>query len=530
MRIRTALIVTGVTLAIGLPSPAARAASPTRGATASCGQRDLPETGLQGDVPVVDQLTGRASEGYNCGLALVGYNSLGNRGGNANMAWAGRCAFVAGINGVAVVDVREPSAPRMVTTLHGGGSPISALGGSDQTLETIAAVRRPDGRSVLLAGRYGEGAERSPAVPSPMDIFDVTDCSHPKFLTTYDWPRNIHNLTITPDGSHVWATMPLQYLDISNPAHPVGYHDLDSELTKFEDPTHSNQNSHEAWPSVDGTRLYIGSQVVGDETFRIIDITRWPAQPLAASDILSKWTAPGHSIRTMSVRGRPYLVNSNESIVDPTAKGCLSDTLDPFAGVSRPSFTDIADEHHPVEVGQFLLAIGQPANCAAEAQSRVNPSVHYQDVDNSYTNDGSKQNTTFMLASSWNSGLRVVDVRNPAKPREVAYFNPGEFYTPGQSANLDVAWAHVRWDAGTGQIWLTTATGGFWVLQLENGARRALGMTPLRGSALAAHGAIPRPPSTRGPFGSYGATLGSAQGRFYCTIGRPARLAGAGSA
>ena len=43
-----------------------------------------------GDVPLVDQISGRADEGYNCGLAVVGYNSLGGRGGNANMAWAGR--------------------------------------------------------------------------------------------------------------------------------------------------------------------------------------------------------------------------------------------------------------------------------------------------------------------------------------------------------------------------------------------------------------------------------------------------------
>jgi hypothetical protein len=71
----------------------------------------------------------------------------------------------------------------MISTLHGGGNAFSVLGGADQTVETIAAVQRPDGRSVLLAGRYGEGAERSPAVPTPMDIFDVTDCQHPQFLT-----------------------------------------------------------------------------------------------------------------------------------------------------------------------------------------------------------------------------------------------------------------------------------------------------------------------------------------------------------
>ena len=46
-----------------------------------------------------------------------------------------------------------------------------------------------------------------------------------------------------------------------------------------------------------------------------------------------------------------------------------------------------------------------------------------------------------------------------------------------QSLNgLDQAWAHVRYRQDTGQIWLTTATGGFWVLELEPQVRAALGL------------------------------------------------------
>ena len=53
----------------------AEAASPAR-----CGAHDLPETGLQGDVPRADQDSGRAALGYNCGLAVVGHNDLDGRG------------------------------------------------------------------------------------------------------------------------------------------------------------------------------------------------------------------------------------------------------------------------------------------------------------------------------------------------------------------------------------------------------------------------------------------------------------------
>src|SRR5947208_2901602 len=60
-----------------------------------CGAKDLPETGIQGDVPIADQASGRAQKGYNCGLALVGYTPLdagGRTNSNANMAWAGHRA------------------------------------------------------------------------------------------------------------------------------------------------------------------------------------------------------------------------------------------------------------------------------------------------------------------------------------------------------------------------------------------------------------------------------------------------------
>ena len=60
-----------------------------------CGQNDLPEGPIQGDVPKADQDSGRAQQGYNCGLSLLGHTSLdfdGRPNANANMAWAGHCA------------------------------------------------------------------------------------------------------------------------------------------------------------------------------------------------------------------------------------------------------------------------------------------------------------------------------------------------------------------------------------------------------------------------------------------------------
>src|ERR1041385_528223 len=69
-----------------------------------CGTDDLPELGIQGDVPKAAQDSGRAQQGYNCGLALLGHTSLATADGrpdaNANMAWAGHCAYVASSAGM----------------------------------------------------------------------------------------------------------------------------------------------------------------------------------------------------------------------------------------------------------------------------------------------------------------------------------------------------------------------------------------------------------------------------------------------
>lgn len=316
---------------------AAAASSPAR-----CGAHDLPETGLQGDVPRADQDSGRAAGGYNCGLALVGHNDLGGRGGNANMAWSGNCAYVAGSgegtvsgvggSGVAVVDVSDPRHPRLVRTLKGPGS--------SATLETIHAWTTKD-RAVLVAGRYGVQPFGNGS-PAPMDIYDVRDCTHPKFMSTLLWPSNTHNLTITADAKRVFSTLPLQAADISNLRKPRYLGNLDDQIST---PTAPFKNiSHEAWVRPDGKRLYIGGQVVGiGEYFTIADISNWPKTP---PRIVSQFIGRGHSIRPATINGRSYLLHSEESIVDPTAKGCVPARLNPVAGASQPWLTDI--ERHEV--------------------------------------------------------------------------------------------------------------------------------------------------------------------------------------
>lgn len=478
---RVGVFIAGVLCAIGLSPvvPAAHAAS-------ACGALDLPETGIRGEVPKADQNSGRAERGYNCGIALVGYDNLGGRGGNANMAWSGNCAYISG-DGVAVVDVRDPVHPHLVQTLHGYGS--------NKTVETINAAD-VGARHLLVAGKYGIGGIDGEPKKGPVDIYDTTDCAHPRRLATFMFPANVHNLTISADGNRLFSTLPLQAADITDPAHPRYIASLDKQL-RAQGVVHF-EYAHEAWTSPDGNRLYIGGQQAYDQDLYVVDIHNWPQRKLS---VLGKAYLPGHSIRPMTINGKPYLLNSDESVVGPTAVGCVPQAATPFGGVASPYITDISNEHQPHAVSQFHLPINQPANCKRMVTDGMDASVHYHDVDD-------PTHTTFALLSMWNAGLRIVDVRDPLHPTDVAYFNPG--VVAGQ---LDQAWAHVRYQPSTGIIWFSTATGGFWVLELEPQMRAQLGL-PAK-PAYHPTGAAPRPAATRAAVKVNAADATA----MYCTLG-----------
>src|SRR3954454_2348770 len=124
-----------------------------------CGANDLPENGIQGDVPKADQDSRRAEQGFNCGLALVSHLSLGVDGRpneNANMAWAGHCAYISGSAGAAVAPESPPNPPdgagvAVVSVADDGTSTYVATlrnPGALTTSETLNAVTTPEGRSI----------------------------------------------------------------------------------------------------------------------------------------------------------------------------------------------------------------------------------------------------------------------------------------------------------------------------------------------------------------------------------------------
>lgn len=477
-----------------------------------CSPDDLPESDdqIQGDIPRADQESGRARLGYNCGLSLVGHTLIERptgdgdttQTGNANMAWIGDCAYVSGPAvlfgpnpseaeadpswGTAVIDVSDPTEPAVDRFLRSPGSLAAS--------EAIHAVEVGN-LGVLVVSEYGNVAKSD--VPVDVYVFNKQRCTEIGEPYTFHWPDNSHNVTITPNGRYVFATQPLQVLDIGPLLHqnpgkrgePVFVGNLEDDLpvplvpvgpgADLDDPIPSpirdlrtdgeaSSLSHEAWPNEDGTKLYIGGVTPAHEALTIVDLTDW----LQGGDphVISQTSGRGHSIRPATIGDRRFLIHAEEAVFG-TAYGCTPETLNPFAGPAQPYMTEITDEADPVTINQFGLEINEPENCPAQLDSGINSSIHYHTVD-------SETDTRFVMASMWHSGIRIFDVRNPEAPTEIAYFNPADVSSVDGEVLIDQAWGHPRYVPEKNQIWYASAAGGFWVLELGPEVLDHLGEDP----------------------------------------------------
>lgn len=458
---------------------------------------DRPEPGLQGQTMPDDLTAPTLPQPYSKGVRLVGHTDLWNRGSNLQMAWAGDCAYVSTLNaksipgvapfgnnpaadgskeGVAVVDVSDPRNPRPIGVLRDKGS-ISSV-------ETLHAVTSPD-RRVLVAGAYAGGKPgSSPEDAAWLDIYDVSDCKKPKLTSEVKWPENVHMITLSPNGRRVYGTSidpftgkgGILIMDISDMAVPryIGkFGATRPDGTTFEFAT------HEVTLSSDERRIYAGViKSMGDDlnlditakgpslaglgpdaggiyildNSDIVDNKPNPKLRLIGTDQHAGW----HSAELATINGAPYLVGAGE--------------LEACPG-SWPKISTIADETKPYVVSEFKLQMNQKENCGPRTKMEAatggivagpgTAASHFNDVD-------SHSNTHMGLFPFMWAGLRIVSLRNPAKPIEVAYFKPG-----------DACMSHAHYDEKNGQIWFACTYSGFYVIDLQPNVRRELALPPV---------------------------------------------------
>jgi hypothetical protein len=478
-------LIVSVLASLSFGGSAAHAAADPNTAVpaAQCGAGSRPETGLQGQVPLPDRLSGRSQQGYQCNLELVGQYQ--GEGAAVVATSAGHCAYMPTSYGAAakktkpgvqVIDVANPAKPTWVASLDTRAFHVG-------TWESLKV--NPQGNILAGAGvglLVGAGK---------LDLYDVSDCAHPKLLNvaangdSAPVTNMAHEGEWSPDGKTYWTSATggglLSAIDVSNPKVPKNLYFGGSSIFI----------NHGMSFNADGTRMYLAS--IFPAGIAILDVSDIQNRKASARRVrqISKVTWKDGSVTQkalpMTVQGHPYLL-----AIDEIGGGGLAGGL---------RVIDIADEKAPTVVSYIRLGIQLKENAdAAAADAKGNGifgyAPHYCSLDR-------ETNPTALACGYFQSGIRVFDVRDPLHAREIAYFNPpaqtgkaallpGSDHAGspplgkltglqqvdpaavqsggGSAADLTADWCSSPPQFVNDQLWVTCNDNGFMALKFTNGA------------------------------------------------------------
>jgi hypothetical protein len=412
-----------------------------------CHPDDRPETDMQGRVPPADLLNGRAAQGYNCNLELVG-QFPGSSAGSFDTFQD--CAYF-GVGAVAgfteVVDVSNSARPVATAVLN-----------TPAMMDPWEGLRVNAKRKLLVSGSNYN---------TYLDIYSVADdCRHPKLISSTDMaPARGHEGWFSPDGLTYYMSstgaenVPTVFpIDISDPAHPK---QLASWSFRFQ--------THGGFTTEDGKTSYICRQFTPPyDALMIVD----------TSDIAARRPNPMPTVRTriglgdnqwcqdaipVTYGGHPYLIQAGER----AGHDNCARSEDNWATFAYPRIFDLADEANPKLVSTALLESALPQNCATvKGEGAINGlgySVHHCSVDRLY-------DPTILACDYFFAGMRVTDIRDPAHPVELGYYNPGVGVVVSSGARPVVR-------AERREIWFVNDSGGFYVVRFRDG------VWPFKGSA-----------------------------------------------
>lgn len=186
-----------------------------------------------------------------------------------------------------------------------------------------------------------------------------------------------------------------------------------------------------------------------------------PAHPELVGQCNTKPPFAGYTHTTLPLLGRNLVVAAEETI----AFNCQEQQ-------KRIWLIDARDLTHPVPFQTLPLPVeppGEPAWC--EKGLRFGPHNLHEN------RPGAFQTETLVFNAFFNAGLRVWDIRDPFKPREVAAFmapNPERMYDYRPNAVPVLSSEDVYVD-DRGYCYLTDHNTGLYVVELEGEARALMG-------------------------------------------------------
>ena len=430
---------------------------------ADCGPGSRAEPALQGEVPQADRDAGRSAKGYACNLELVG--NYAGEGSTWSAAYYKHCAYYAtnwsgtqANRGVVVVDVSDPAHPKFVRTLT-----------SIAMLSPHESLKVNEKRGLLGAITAGELTQTG-----VFDVYDIAeDCAEPRLLGTI--PNVLgHEGNWAPDGRTYYASggaSLLTAIDVTDPTSP-------SPLATLQSPG----LIHGLGVSEDSKSLYLAH--VNPDFLAEIFAPGWPhgltdRNGMGVYDVSTVHArSPNPNI---SLRGA---VNWKDGSVGQHALSFRSGGrpyvlfVDEF-GWGGPRIIDVSDPAAPRIVSKLKLEIQMPQN-----RSRAEASTHGSAKDGTgpfapfgynshYCNVDRERDPTILVCANVESGIRVFDIREIRRPREIAYFNPGGdgVRRPGSFAGATSSYVVTQPRVlPNGEIWFTDQDRGLYIVRFTNAA------------------------------------------------------------
>jgi hypothetical protein len=396
---------------------------------AACGAGSSPETAMQGQMTAADRASGRADAGYWCNLELLG--RLGDQA-DIQMAWYEDCAYYT-VNragaGVAAVDVSNPAQPVHTASLQ---TPAML-----EPWESLKASKRGLVGAVWGAPPVGNG-------PLMFDVYDVAaDCTAPRLVVSAPVDTFLgHEGEWSADGLTYYAgsTSSWSAIDVGDPQLP--------RPVFFE-----RRSVHGMSTNEDGTRTYLAD--TGGNGLTIVDTSQIQARALNATApvVGSVYWEDGSTAQStipVTIKGVPYVIFWDE------------------LGYGGVRIIDISDDTAPRVVSKLRLEVQMPdVGPAATAEDGETGTFGY---NTHYCGVPQRIEPQLLACNGFGIGMRVFDIRDPFRPREVAYFNA---LTTGNTGQLDsggVSQPHLV----DGYVWWTLEgigpNSGFYTARLSNGA------------------------------------------------------------
>jgi hypothetical protein len=425
-------------------------------------------------------------------MEVVGHNSLGGRGFNADVwtheefAYVGSWGFADWTgtdeqdrfcpdspgNGIAVVDATDPESPTMVSRLP------SPDGTSAEDVVVFTAAFGPStGRDIAVAGiQTCGGSHTDLSIERGMMLWDVTDPAHPLQLGFWDaecCARGVHELEVQhrADLGRTFAYASVPQSRLPDASSPSGFRDVtgdgDFRLVDITDPANPFQVSewgvqdaggpfaaqgcdpdgnygHGAEPSADGKTAFIS---YWDSGFIRLDLSD-PANPVFEGRTVYPVIADGDAHSAQWDESRELLFANDEDFCKASGAGIEK-------GFGYMRIYDYSNPAAPVQIGEYKTP-------------------HAGDTSNEAAGDYTIHNNflvgTDVYVSSYSDGVRVVDVSDPTSPVEVASFVPPAGHNPvkpsqrGVLSNTTQIWGVVV-DEATGLVYASDMNTGLWILR-----------------------------------------------------------------